>query len=102
MQAWLASAQLVRLPNVFTAVADIFLAGVTTGAALDHFGPWSLLVLASALLYSAGMVWNDYFDLEQDLRERPFRPLASGRVTKQAAFLLGTLLVVAGLVAAAL
>ncbi len=57
---------------------------------------------ASAALYSAGMVWNDFFDLEQDKRERPFRPLPSGRVTRQRAALLGTALLVAGLGFAAL
>ena len=37
--------------------------------------------MASTLLYWSGMVWNDYFDLEQDRKERPGRPLASGRIT---------------------
>jgi len=52
---------------------------------------------ASAALYSAGMVWNDYFDQEQDRRERPFRPLPSGRVTPRSAAVLGTVLIAAGL-----
>ena len=97
MKSWLAYAQLVRLPNAFTAMADICLAGAATGAILDYFGPFLCLLCASTLLYSAGMVWNDYFDLEQDLRERPFRPLASGRISKSAAFMLGCSLIVLGL-----
>jgi 4-hydroxybenzoate polyprenyltransferase len=48
------------------------------------------------------MVWNDYFDLEQDRRERPFRPLPSGRVTRGAAFLLGAVLLALGVGLAAL
>jgi 4-hydroxybenzoate polyprenyltransferase len=48
------------------------------------------------------MVWNDFFDLEQDRRERPFRPLPSGRVTRYHAALLGTSLLVAGLAFAVL
>jgi 4-hydroxybenzoate polyprenyltransferase len=57
---------------------------------------------ASALLYSAGMVWNDFFDVEQDRRERPFRPLPSGRVSRRRAAFLGTALLLGGLGFAAL
>jgi 4-hydroxybenzoate polyprenyltransferase len=89
-------AQLLRLPNVFTAWADIGLAALVTGALAEHWRPLLLLVAASGCLYCAGMVWNDYFDVEQDRRERPFRPLPSGRVTPGAAAALGTLLLAAG------
>src|SRR5437660_7019390 len=51
---------------------------------------------ASASLYSAGMVWNDFFDIEQDRRERPFRPLPSGRVSRRGAGLLGSALLAVG------
>jgi 4-hydroxybenzoate polyprenyltransferase len=56
------------------------LGAVVTGALPAKLLPFGLLLLASSCLYSAGMVWNDWFDLEQDRRERPFRPLPSGRV----------------------
>src|SRR5207302_1510764 len=59
-------------------------------------------VAASTLLYWAGMVWNDYFDLAQDRKERPLRPIPSGRVTPRMAALLGTGLMLAGLGCAAL
>jgi 4-hydroxybenzoate polyprenyltransferase len=59
-----------------------------------------LLLLASSCLYSAGMVWNDFFDIEQDRRERPFRPLPSGKVTRRSAAWFGLALLVAGLVCA--
>ena len=109
MQIGFAYAQLVRLPNVFTALADILLAFAasavvlgTSESLLDYLGPLGCLLICSALLYSAGMVWNDYFDLEQDLRERPFRPIASGRIPRTAARNLGIALVVLGLGFAAL
>lgn len=98
---WVAYAQLVRLPNVFTAMADIVLAAAATGAILDHFGAFVLVLISSSLLYMAGMVWNDWFDLKQDLRERPGRPIPSGRVTTREAAMLGSLLVFGGLLAAA-
>ena len=39
-----------------------------------------LLVAASVFLYLAGMVLNDVYDVEIDRRERPDRPLPSGRI----------------------
>jgi hypothetical protein len=92
-----AFAQLVRLPNVFTALADIALGALVTGALPARWLPFVLLALASACLYCAGMVWNDFFDIEQDRRERPFRPLPSGRVTVREAGLLGGILLGGGL-----
>src|SRR5262245_60563766 len=97
-------AQLVRLPNVFTALADIALAALAAGA-LANAGAWPafvLLLLASACLYSGGMVWNDLFDVEQDRQERPFRPLPSGRVRPREALRLGTGLLAAGVLLAGL
>jgi 4-hydroxybenzoate polyprenyltransferase len=103
-----AYAQLVRLPNVFTAFADIGLGALATRAVAGGYpGPWwwlsvVCLLAASGCLYCAGMVWNDFFDIEQDQRERPFRPIPSGRVTRRAAGRLGTALLGAGLGFAAL
>jgi 4-hydroxybenzoate polyprenyltransferase len=88
-------ARLLRLPNVFTALADIGLASFAAGVAA--FRPAvGLFVAASACLYCGGMVWNDYFDIEQDRRERPFRPLASGAISRPAARRLGTALLFFG------
>jgi len=98
---WVAYAQLVRLPNVFTAMADIVLGGAATGAILDHFAAFVCVLVASSLLYMAGMVWNDWFDLKQDLRERPGRPIPSGRVSTKDAATLGSILLIAGTIAAA-
>src|SRR5262245_7589956 len=100
-------ARLLRLPNVFTAFADIGL-GLCATAALspstvdDNFW-WkgTLLVLSSGCLYSAGMVWNDYFDLAEDRRDRPFRPLPSGRISIRTAVVLGTMLLATGWACAA-
>jgi len=54
------------------------------------------LLSASALLYLAGMVLNDVFDIEVDRRERPQRPLPSGRVLLRTARILGFTLLLAG------
>jgi 4-hydroxybenzoate polyprenyltransferase len=92
-----AYAQLVRLPNVFTAIADIALGALVAGALPGSWLPFVLLALTSACLYSAGMVWNDFFDLEQDRKERPSRPLPSGRIGRGEAAALGAVLLLCGL-----
>jgi 4-hydroxybenzoate polyprenyltransferase len=56
-----------------------------------------LLVLASAALYSAGIIFNDIVDFERDKVARPQRPLPSGRISLNAAFAAG-----AGLAGAAI
>lgn len=93
MRAYL---QLFRLPNVFTAMADILLGFLLTHRRLDPWPQFAILLVASCLLYSAGMVLNDYFDREQDLRERPFRPVPSGRVAEKTARSLGFALLAGG------
>jgi UbiA prenyltransferase family protein len=96
MTRFLAYAQLLRLPNAFTAMADICLGALATGALPRQWLAFACLLIASTSLYCAGMVWNDFFDFEQDLRERAFRPLPSGRITRGAAARLGVLLLLTG------
>ena len=99
---YIAYAQLVRLPNVFTAISNICLGATVTSALPSHWLPFACIMLASACLYAAGMVWNDYFDFEQDKKERPFRPLPSGRISRSSAAKLGGLLVLLGLLLVAI
>jgi 4-hydroxybenzoate polyprenyltransferase len=89
--------QLIRLPALPTALADITLAALATRALPEHTLTFLLLCLASACLYCGGMVWNDFFDVEQDKHERPYRPIPSGRVARRTAALLGTVLLTGGI-----
>jgi 4-hydroxybenzoate polyprenyltransferase len=103
----LAFAQLLRIPNVFTAFADIALATAVATVVLPVVGAgfWIaaiLLALASGCLYLAGMVWNDIFDRAEDARTRPSRPLPSGRIRLGTAIVLGIALLVFGLAFAVL
>jgi 4-hydroxybenzoate polyprenyltransferase len=107
MPAFRVYGQLVRLPNVFTAFADIGLAGLASGvltpdAPLAVWQTFCFLLLSSACLYCGGMVWNDIFDLEQDKQERPFRPLPSGKVPRARAIRFGVVLLALGLIFASL
>jgi 4-hydroxybenzoate polyprenyltransferase len=91
--------RLTRLPNVFTALSDV-VAGIVIarGARFDPHDLW--LVAATALLYPAGMALNDFFDREEDARDRPERPIPSGRISARAAALFGFGLMAAGVLAA--
>jgi 4-hydroxybenzoate polyprenyltransferase len=97
IRPWL---ELLRLPNVFTAVADVLMGYLFTHAlavpTLRLPAEFWCLVASSCLLYSAGMVLNDVYDYEVDTRQRPHRPLPSGRVLLTQARLFGILLLLGG------
>jgi 4-hydroxybenzoate polyprenyltransferase len=103
----LAFAQLLRIPNVFTAFADIALASSVAATILPSTPTafWVaavLLALSSGCLYLAGMVWNDVFDRKEDAISRPNRPLPSGRIRLRTAIVLGVILFLLGLLLAAM
>jgi 4-hydroxybenzoate polyprenyltransferase len=100
--------ELMRLPNVFTAMADVAMGFLFVQPIMMSWTckpwtptPWDLatmavLLVASSLLYVGGMVLNDVFDLEIDRRERPERPLPSGRIPVELARRLGYRLLLLG------
>lgn len=109
---------LARISNAPTVVSNV-LAGVALASAVAPVtvGGTVLLAVAMVLYYTAGMYLNDLFDLDIDRRERPERPLPSGRVARGEALgvtvllfsfgtfclaLLGTAPLVSGLVLVAL
>lgn len=89
--------QLVRIPTVFTAMADIFLGFLLTHSSFEPIADFALLLGTSVCLYWTGMVLNDYFDRDVDARERPGRPIPSGRIPTSLALGLGIGLNAAGL-----
>jgi 4-hydroxybenzoate polyprenyltransferase len=91
-----ALAELVRLPNVFTAMADVLMGYLFTHDDLSRWGEFALLLAGSCVLYMAGMVLNDYFDRHVDAQERPDRPIPSGRIAPGLARRLGFAMLLAG------
>lgn len=116
----------MRLANIVTAISDI-LAGIAVGGSLVGltFGrvsarhvslsellleekslqplyPIFLLILSTVGLYGGGVVLNDVFDADLDKIERPERPIPSGLISKNSAAVFGVLLLVMGIIAAAL
>ena len=94
--------QLVRAPAVFTTLSNILAAHIiVTGGQIQWTGLLLLLVV-SAVLYMSGMVLNDCFDFNEDSRDRPTRPLPSGRIQIKTAWRLGWILIATGLVIASM
>ena len=98
--------QLIRPANIVTAWADILLGYAAAGAVIMeenlNFVVLGWLILATTGLYAGGVVFNDVCDAELDAVERPERPLPSGRASLLGAILLGTGLLLMGIVAAAM
>lgn len=87
---------LFRVPNLFTVPSNILVGYFSVAQSLStNLSVLSLLVGSSVLLYISGIVFNDYFDIEVDRKERPFRPLPSEKVSKQTAFVAAAISMVA-------
>src|SRR5262249_37219314 len=94
--------QLLRLPNVFTAFADILLGTLAAGTLLARPFDAVGLMFASGCLYCGGVGWDDYFFFSADKRAPPFRPPPSGKNSRRAAFARGSALLLSGGALAAL
>jgi len=98
-----AYAELLRVPNLFTAPPDVVAGAALAAAAGAAVSPGSVagLAAASVLLYGGGTTLNDYFDAAVDAEERPERPIPSGRVSRPAALGVGLSLLGGGVAVAA-
>lgn len=97
--AWL---QLLRVANVLTAVADVAMGYIVTHGSVTQPPHLALLAVSSCLLYLSGMVLNDVFDADVDVRDRPGRPIPSGRISPRAAAAAGCGLLTCGVLVASL
>ena len=108
--AWL---QLLRLPNLLTVPGDPIV-GFFSWGSIRYFssaqkgyvdiGSVAMLipcVIAAVLLYCAGLILNDLFDLKEDRRDRPHRPLPSGQIGLRTAANTAIVLLIGGVAAAA-
>ena len=82
--------RLIRLPNLFTVPSNI-LVGISLGSDQTFSITMVMQIITSILLYIGGVALNDYFDFEEDKKQRPNRPLASGRIPKLNALFLATM-----------
>ncbi|MCW3463076.1 UbiA-like protein EboC [Chitinophaga nivalis] len=99
----------MRPANIITAIADI-LAGIAISGyfinvnfevyTLDFTLPVVCLCLATMGLYGGGVVFNDVFDATLDATERPERPIPSGIISKTQGIILGSYLLLVGILSA--
>jgi 4-hydroxybenzoate polyprenyltransferase len=89
--------ELGRVSNLPTVWSNVLCGVVLGGTAVAPLGV-ALVLASSSLLYVGGMLLNDAFDAEVDARERPERPIPSGRASKREVFALGFELLVAAVV----
>jgi 4-hydroxybenzoate polyprenyltransferase len=92
--------QLVRLPNVFTVLADVGAAFLLVSGGPAPMGRLVCVLLGAVLLYWAGMILNDVFDVDVDRAQRSNRPLAAGTVSISAAKQAGWSLLALGILIA--
>jgi len=77
---------LVRLPNLFTLPSNVLVGYfMVSSMTMTSYVQILLLVTISILLYCVGLILNDLCDYSIDKKERPDRPLASGKVSRRAA-----------------
>jgi len=97
--AWL---QLLRVPNLLTVPGDP-LAGVMLAWSVGFEAGAARAALAAGsalLLYAAGLLLNDYFDLPEDARDRPSRPLPAGDAGRQTVLVAAIVLTALGVAGA--
>lgn len=107
--------ELMRVSNLPTVWSNVVMGGwagiyvfeqrAERSSALPYFldGPMppvyivaAVLAVAMSLIYCGGMALNDAVDHRVDSKERPERPIPSGRVSLQLAYALATMMLVTG------
>ena len=75
--------QLIRFPGIFTAFSNVLIGFFLISNGDFEFDVLPFLLTTSGLLFSGGMMMNDYTDHRIDLIERPNRPLPSKKISRQ-------------------
>ena len=88
---------LIRFPNVLTAAADPLAGFLLVSSDVSDWRRYTPVLLGSMFLYAGGVTLNDVFDVEQDRRERPNRPIPAGEFSRAGAAKLGSTLILTGL-----
>jgi UbiA prenyltransferase family len=90
---------LIRFPNQFTLPSNVLAGYFSTHAhnAIE-IDTIVLITLVSACMYAAGVIFNDVADKQVDSKERPYRPIPSGKITQRNAIILALLLIITSIV----
>ncbi|OGF52538.1 MAG: hypothetical protein A2497_02005 [Candidatus Firestonebacteria bacterium RifOxyC12_full_39_7] len=94
-RAWM---EIVRPPNLFTVPGDVIAGALLAGMSNAKILYLIPAAVCSVIFYVSGLILNDYFDREKDKKERPFRPIPSGRINPVTALLAAICLIVIALI----
>ena len=114
LRPWLILSRGSNLPTVWSSTmagwllgtywiskASTFPLGLTEGGSTEvALWPLPWLLLAVSAIYVGGMILNDVFDAAWDAQHRPTRPIPSGQVSADTAYVVGFSLLLAGAVGA--
>ncbi len=79
-------AEILRPANCFMAIVGVLIGAAAAGVAfLPIPAPLAFASIAVFLITGGGMVINDYYDYDIDLKSKPHRPLPSGRMERSTA-----------------
>lgn len=96
LHAWL---ELLRAPNLLTVPGDPLAGFFLAGGRAAPAAAWA--TVSALCLYACGLLLNDWADCRVDARERPARPIPSGRVGRGVVLAAALALALAGLGAGA-
>ncbi|MFQ5863964.1 MAG: geranylgeranylglycerol-phosphate geranylgeranyltransferase [bacterium] len=88
--------QLTRPINLILGVLSIFIGAFITGT-IQPLANVLLACISGGLVMAGGYVINDYFDVEIDRANKPWRPLSSNQVKIQEAVIFSIILFVLGI-----
>ncbi|MBI3254829.1 MAG: UbiA family prenyltransferase, partial [Nitrosarchaeum sp.] len=86
--------QLFRIPGIFTVFSNILLGFFIVQDSIIQWVSLVFLLITSGSLFLSGVTLNDFFDYRLDKKERPERPLVSGKIPRKHAFLLGSIFMI--------
>lgn len=87
---------LCRISNLPTVWTNVLAAVVLSGVSISWVN-FVILALSMSLFYCGGMCLNDISDADKDRLSKPFRPIPSGRISAQSAYILTTALFISAL-----
>ncbi len=89
--------EIIRPLNGLMTAAAVWIGSIVAGGSTVPTQPVILAMLSAFLISGAGMVINDYYDINIDKINKPNRPLPSGKIKPRQALSYSALLFLAGI-----
>ncbi|MBI2076485.1 MAG: UbiA family prenyltransferase [Candidatus Aenigmarchaeota archaeon] len=88
---------IIRPLNCVMASFAVYVGSLIAGLPIYPSAPVIYALIAAFLVCAAGMVMNDYFDVEIDRVNKPKRPIPAGKISKNTALAFSIILFAAGI-----